>query len=60
MTWKCPCSGCGKAVKQEKERITKAIEEIDINSTSQINSVGMKLLILNIVNPPKIENKNKK
>jgi hypothetical protein len=51
--WNCPCSGCGKAVKQERSRISEAIELIDINSSSQINALGMKLLILEIINPPK-------
>lgn len=57
MTWKCPCSGCAKAVKQERARITKAIEEIDMNSPSQINGLGMKMLVLDIINPPKSEAK---
>jgi len=55
--WKCPCSGCSKAVKQERERITEALELIDINSTSQLNALGLKLLILDIINPAKSEAK---
>lgn len=57
MIWKCPCNGCAKAVKQEKSRVIKAIEEIDINGTSQLNALGMKLLILDIINEPKSEAK---
>jgi len=57
--WLCPCNGCKKAVKQERSRITAAIEEIDINSPSQLNALGMKLIILDIVNP-KSEKKNRK
>lgn len=51
--WNCPCNGCAKAVKKERSRITEAIELIDINSQSQPNALGMKLLILDIINPPK-------
>lgn len=49
--WICPCSGCAKAVKQERIRVTEAIEAIDLNSTSQINALGLKILIMDIVNP---------
>lgn len=52
-SWKCPCNGCAKAVKQERSRIAQLIEEIDINSPSQLNALGMKLIILDIVNPKK-------
>lgn len=51
MTWKCPCNGCAKAVKQERARITEAIESIDINTPAQPNALGMKLIILDIINP---------
>lgn len=51
MTWKCPCQGCKKAVKQEQDRIIEAIEEININSPSQLNALGLKLLILDIIRP---------
>jgi len=44
---------CNQALEEEKARITKAIEAIDINTPSQINALGMKLLILNIINPKK-------
>ena len=57
--WACPCNGCAKAVKQERARITEAIENIDINSPSQLNALGMKMFILDIVNP-KSEAKGKK
>jgi hypothetical protein len=48
--WVCPCNGCAKAVKQERNRILKEIESIDINSPSQVNAVGFKILALEIVN----------
>lgn len=47
--WKCPCNGCAKAVKQERARIIKGIEEIDISSPSQLNALGLKMLILDII-----------
>jgi len=53
MTWKCPCNGCKKAVKQEQDRIIEAIEQIDLNSTSQINALGLKMLVLNIIRQTK-------
>lgn len=59
MIWKCPCNGCAKAVKQERARITEAIEAIDINTPAQLNALGMKLIMLDIINPPKGETKNK-
>lgn len=59
MTWKCPCNGCAKAVKQERARIAEAIEAIDINTTAQLNALGMKLIILDIINPPKSEAKSR-
>lgn len=40
-------------VNEERLRITEAIEAIDINTPSQLNALGMKLLILNIINPKK-------
>lgn len=51
MIWKCPCNGCAKAVKQERARIIEAIEAIDINTNAQPNALGMKLIILDIINP---------
>jgi hypothetical protein len=51
--WVCPCTGCSKAVKQERERILQEIENIDIDSPSQLNALGMKILIKDIVSPPK-------
>jgi hypothetical protein len=59
MTWRCPCNGCAKAVKQERSRITEALEAIDLNTPSQLNALGMKLIILDIINP-KSEAKNRK
>ena len=38
------------AVKKERERISDAIEAIDTNTPAQLNALGMKLLILDIVN----------
>jgi hypothetical protein len=55
--WLCPCNGCKKAAKQERERISAAIEEIDINTPSQLNALGLKMLIMDIINPPKSEAK---
>jgi len=49
VSWKCPCNGCAKAVKQERQRIIQEIEQIDLNSPSQLNGRGMKSLILQIV-----------
>ena len=49
MTWKCPCNGCAKAVKQERARITEAIEAININTPAQLNALGLKILILDII-----------
>jgi len=48
--WACPCNGCKKAAKQERERISAAIEEIDINTPSQLNALGLKILILEAIN----------
>lgn len=47
--WLCPCNGCAKAVKQERKRIVSEIEKIDINSPSQINAVGLKMIVLDII-----------
>ena len=48
--WVCPCTGCSKAVKQERERILQEIESIDME---KLNALGMKILIKEIVSPPK-------
>lgn len=56
MIWKCPCQGCKKAVKQEQDRIIEAIEQINLNTPSQLNALGLKLLIFDIIRPKK-ENK---
>ena len=58
--WACPCNGCAKAVKQERNRITELINNIDINSPSQLNALGMKLIILDIVNAESASRKEKK
>jgi len=51
--WKCPCNGCAKAVKQERERILEELNKIDLNTPSQINAVGLKILITQIIKPEK-------
>lgn len=48
--WACPCNGCAKAVKQERKRILNELDLIDISSPSQINALGMKILVQEIVN----------
>lgn len=48
--WACPCNGCAKAVKQERERI---IQEIDNIEMKELNALGMKMLIKDIVSPAK-------
>lgn len=53
MVWLCPCQGCKKAVKQEQDRILDAIEQIDINTPAQLNALGFKMLIKNIIRPDK-------
>jgi len=45
-----------EAVKEERDRIIKAIEAIDINTTSQINALGMKILIKEIINSKREKN----
>ncbi len=55
--WVCPCSGCAKAVKQERSRITEALEAIELDTPSQLNALGLKLLLLDIINPAKSEAK---
>lgn len=47
--WLCPCNGCAKAVKQERKRILAALEAIDIDSPAQLNAVGFKMIIKEIV-----------
>lgn len=49
--WACPCNGCAKAVKQERKRILEELNKIDIDSPSQLNALGMKMLIEKIVSP---------
>jgi len=51
--WNCPCNGCAKAIKQERNRIEKEINSIDLLSASSPNAYGLKLLILKIINPGK-------
>ena len=47
--WACPCNGCAKAVKQERIRILEMIEAIDLNSPSQLNALGFKMLVMDII-----------
>jgi hypothetical protein len=58
--WACPCNGCAKAVKQERARILEAIESIDINSSSQLNALGMKMIFTEIVNEKSAAAREKK
>lgn len=37
------------AIQEERNRILKEIDQIDINSPSQINALGMKMLIVDII-----------
>ena len=41
---------CQEQINQEKARIIKEIDQININTTSQINALGMKILIKDIIN----------
>jgi len=52
-TWNCPCNGCKKAVKQDRERILEQLNRIDLNTPSQLNAVGLKMLFIDIVNEGK-------
>ena len=45
---------CHEQINQEKARIIKEIDQIDINTTSQINALGMKILIKEIINPNQV------
>lgn len=49
-SWNCPCAGCKKAVKQERERILAELESIDLNAPYQLNAVGLMQLTIDIVN----------
>jgi hypothetical protein len=48
-SWNCPCAGCKKAVKQERLRILSELDSIDINAPYQLNAVGLKQLVIDIV-----------
>ena len=41
---------CQEQINQEKARIIEKIDQIDINTASQINALGMKILIKEIIN----------
>jgi hypothetical protein len=47
--WACPCNGCAKAVKQERKRILHALDQIELNTPSQLNAVGLKILVQEII-----------
>jgi len=42
------CNGTHKVVKQVKDRITEAVESIDI-SDGKLNALGMKILVLEAI-----------
>ena len=48
-SWNCPCNGCKKEVKQERERILQEISKIDLDTPAQLNGLGMKILVEQIV-----------
>lgn len=48
-SWVCPCAGCAKAVKYERERILKELDKIDLNSLDQLNVFELKVLMEDIV-----------
>ena len=48
-SWNCPCTGCTKAVKQERERILYELNLIELDTPSQLNAVGLKQLITEII-----------
>jgi len=37
------------AIQEERNRILKEIDQIDISSPSQLNALGMKMLIVDII-----------
>lgn len=43
------CNGTHNVVKEVRNSIIEEIEKIDINSPSQLNALGMKMLVLDIV-----------
>jgi hypothetical protein len=51
--WICPCNGCKKAAIQEQDRIIDLIESIDIDTPSQINALGFKILLIDMIRPKK-------
>lgn len=52
--WLCPCNGCKKAAKQERERIISLIESMD-SISDEINAYGFQLTLLD-----KLREKEKK
>ena len=47
--WACPCNGCAKAVKQERKRILHELDQIELNTPYQLNAVGLKILVQEII-----------
>lgn len=45
----CPCNGCSKAVKQERKRILEELNKIDLDTPAQLNAVGLKILLTEIL-----------
>ncbi len=43
------CNGTHNIVKQVRESIAKEIEAIDISGPAQLNALGMKMVVLDIV-----------
>ena len=50
-SWNCPCNGCAKAVKQERKRILEELRNIDLDDGHQINALGIKILMEQIIDP---------
>ena len=47
--WACPCNGCSKAVKQERKRILEEMNKIELDTPAQLNALGMKILVEQII-----------
>lgn len=48
-SWNCPCAGCKKAVKQERQRILAQLTNIDLNASYQLNALGLMKIIVDII-----------
>jgi hypothetical protein len=49
-SWFCPCNGCKKAAKQERDRILEEIAKIDNKMLYNINAFGLLAIITGIIN----------